>query len=153
MENNTVITNNTDQEDENLNFSENTKKYLLETGNWTLFFAILGFIFIGLMILAALFAGTLFSTFSTQEHPLPSFVGILIGIVYVFIAILYFFPIYYLYTFATQIKKALVQKDNFLLESAFKNLKSHYKFIGILTIVVLAFYLLFGLGALLITAF
>ena len=48
-----------------------------------------------------------------------------------------------------QLKAALLSKNNSTLDAAFENLKSHYKYIGILMIIVLGIYVFFGVGMLL----
>ena len=54
--------------------------------------------------------------------------------------ILYYFPISYLYQFSENTKKAIENNDNNTIRDAFEFLKSHYKFMGILTIILLSFY-------------
>ena len=66
----------------------------------------------------------------------------ILGFIYVIIALIYFFPISYLFKFAKKMKNALKSSDNTELTSAFSNLKSHYKFIGIFTIIILSLYVL-----------
>jgi len=75
------------------------------------------------------------------------------GLMYVLIGLLYFFPVYYLFKFSSKVRTALMTKNTQELETAFENLKSHYKFIGILMIITLSIYVLFGGGALLAGAF
>ncbi len=152
MENNEKIMDNSLRNNIPLSLSNNATNYLSETGKWGKFLAILGFCFIGLVVIIGLFAGTLLSFLNTGNNPLP-FPGFIFGIIYILMGALYFFPIYYLFIFSTNIKRALIQKNSLKLDIAFKNLKSHYKFIGILTIVMFSFYLLFGIGALFINLF
>lgn len=128
-----------------LSISSKASNYLRETGKWSQFLAVLGFVFIGLIVLLAFFAGAIFSALD-HENTLP-FPGFLIGIIYLLIGGLYFFPILYLYRFSTKIKTALIQKENEILENALENLKSHYKFIGIMTIIMLSLYLFIGVIA------
>ena len=78
--------------------------------------------------------------------PFPSFFGFF----YILVALIYFFPVLYLFKFGSNLKSALARRDSKSLETAFENLKSHYKFIGIMAIIVLSFYalaILFGLMA------
>ncbi len=73
--------------------------------------------------------------------------GAFLTVLYLAMAVLYFFPIYYLFQFSSKIKAALQTQSSELLEQAFSNLKSHYKFMGILLIIVLGLYaiaLIFG---------
>ena len=123
--------------------------YLNETGKWGKFLAIVGFCVIGLIVMMGLFAGTIFSSMG-EALPFP---GFLMGLIYVGIGLLYFFPVYYLFKFSNQVRTALISKNSQQLDSAFENLKSHYKFIGILMIITLSMYVLFGGGALLAGAF
>ena len=123
--------------------------YLSETGKWGKFLAIIGFCVIGLIVLMGLFAGTLFSS---MDAALP-FPGFVMGLLYVLIGLLYFFPVYYLFKFSSKVRSALMTKNTQELDAAFENLKSHYKFIGILMIITLSIYVLFGGGALLAGAF
>ncbi|MFN4074784.1 MAG: DUF5362 family protein [Cloacibacterium sp.] len=61
-------------------------------------------------------------------------------LLYLAFAVLYYFPISYLYQFSENTKKAIENNDNNAIRDAFEFLKSHYKFMGILTIILLAFY-------------
>jgi hypothetical protein len=123
--------------------------YLNETGKWGKFIAVVGFCFVGLMVVGGLFAATIFSTMGSANPAMP-FPGFLVGGIYAVLGALYFFPFYYLFKFATELKTALVSTNNQLLDSAFENLKSHYKYIGILMIIMLCSYVLVGAGALLV---
>ena len=61
---------------------------------------------------------------------------------YLVIALVYFFPIYYLFQFSSKMKKAFKENDNDLINSSFEHLKSHYKFIGIVSLVFVVLYVL-----------
>ena len=121
------------------------KSYLNETSKWAKFLAILGFIGIGFIVLAALFAGAFLGSdagrmgMRNAEFPLSPAV---ITLLYLLFAVIYFFPVYYLYNFAVKMKNSLLSGDSALMRESFKNLKSHYKYIGILTIVVISLYIL-----------
>jgi hypothetical protein len=52
----------------------------------------------------------------------------------------YGIPFYYLYQFTTKSKKAIESLDDVLFTSALQNLKSFFKFWGILTLVLVAYY-------------
>ncbi len=128
-----------------LSLNKQSKSFLLETAKWSKFLAIMGFIMIGFLVFFGLFFGTIMTAFS-QINPAAS--GLenapmgFLGLIYVGMALLYFFPIWYLYKFATKMKMALKTDDEAELTEAFSNLKSHYKFVGIFTIIILALYLL-----------
>ncbi len=115
--------------------------FLKETAKWVNFLAIMGFIGIGLIVIIAIFAGAIFSALP-DSNPYAEISGGIITVIYLLIAVLYFFPVLYMYRFADKMKTALRRNDEDALTDAFMHLKSHYKFIGILTIVMLAFYAL-----------
>lgn len=125
---------------ENSSLSINSISFLKETGKWAKFLSIVGFVSMGIMIIAALFASTLPNTIPGLENTLMSSAGLISGL-YVLMAAIYFFPFYYLFQFSNKINKALKQNDNRLLEDSFKNLKSHYKFIGVFTLIFILFYI------------
>jgi hypothetical protein len=128
-----------------LQLNETAIQYLKESAKWSLFLAIMGFIGIGFMLLAAIVMGTMMSSALGAATPIAGMGGMLSG-VYVVMAILYFFPIYYLYKYAADMKTALNSRNNDLLTSALGYLKSHHKFLGISIIVVISLYILMIIG-------
>ncbi len=119
-----------------INFSSQIKQSLSETAKWAKFLAIVGFVMLGLIVLAALFmfiAGA--STFGGA-----SFLGIAFG--YLLMAALYFFPTYYLYLFSRKIKLGFNSSIQSEVDEAFLNLKKLFKFVGILMIIMLSIYAL-----------
>lgn len=135
-----------------LQISTQAKSFLRETAKWANFLSILGFIGIGFIVLAIiafLSLGTN-SIFGNSIDPgLDTFEGFLVAIIYILVGLFYFFPIYYLNRFAANMKNALNRNDNQRLTEAFGYLKSHYKFIGIFTIIILGIYILIFLFAML----
>ena len=134
-----------------LQIDASSQMYLRETAKWAKFLAILGFVICGLLVLGGIFAGTLMSTMSSQfPSPMPSGIGVMATFFYILFAVIVFFPYLFLFRFANQMLAALRSNDQPSLNSSFRNLKSHYKFVGILTIIILSFYLIFfiflGLG-------
>lgn len=140
MENNDEIIDSGINTDENLAFSGFAKQYLLETAKWAKFLSIMGFIFIGFIVIIALFAGSIVAAASQQSQLPFGMAEGAITVVYLLIALFYFFPVYYLFLFANNAKKAILSNNNSLIELSLEKLKSHYKFLGITTIVVMAFY-------------
>lgn len=130
MENQT----NTEIAKESIEIEKEGLMHLFETRKWTMFLSVLGFIFIGLMMIAALVVLTLSS--KGFGFGIAFFIMMLIFIV------IYFFPIYYLFKFSELSKIALSTKDNSQLTNALMYLKKHYQYMGILTIIGLSFYLL-----------
>lgn len=117
-----------------------------EIRKWSKFFSILGFIFIGLIIIVGLFFGSFFSILSGGIYPLP-FPGFLMTFMYLALAVIYFFPVLYLFRFSNLAGKAIKTNDSEKIGKAFTNLRSHYRFIGIFTIIILGVYLIVAIIA------
>ncbi|MBO9201834.1 MULTISPECIES: DUF5362 family protein [Niastella] len=133
-----------------LQVDQQSINYLGETARWAKFLSIVGFVLCGIMIIFALFFGSIMATFSKigSNSGNEAFSSTMLAgssafsLVYVVIALLYFFPCLYLFNFSSKMQTALRNNDQSTLNAAFGNLKSCFKFVGILTIVVLSFYLL-----------
>jgi uncharacterized membrane protein YjgN (DUF898 family) len=144
-----------ESEEIELHLDDSAKGFLREVGKWAYFLSILGFIMVGFFVVFALFAGMIFSSIGQmmpmrQAGMFGSSFGMIIPFFYLLIAALYFFPIYYLNKFASNLKLALKNNDSATLASSFEYLKSHYKFIAIMAIVILSFYALFIIGAIVV---
>jgi hypothetical protein len=68
--------------------------------------------------------------------------GALITAFYLAFAVLQFFPCLFLYQFSVRLKAALSNNDQVQLSQSLKSQKSLFKYIGVLTIIVLSFYAL-----------
>ena len=127
-----------------LHVDHNGSAYLKETARWAKFMAILGFVFCALYVLIALFAGSFIARLSTMGGAgMGTGAGMIgggfISVVYILIALLYFFPCLYLYNFAAKMQTALQNNDQDQLNLSLRNLKSCYRFMGILMIIALGF--------------
>ena len=123
--------------------------FLRETAKWARFLSIIGFIAMFFLLLAGLFfmaAGSAMGSETAGMGAMAAFPGSILGIIYIVMAILYFFPFYYLYKFASKTKSAFAGNDTVQLTEGFENLKSHYKFMGILTIVMIVLYIVAIIG-------
>lgn len=132
-------------EETKMYLTENSKSFLKETAKWAYFLSIMGFILIALLVLLALLMGTLFAKLvdlGGGVAALGARSGGLIMTIYLLFAVIYFFPVYYLYQFASKIKAAFTTDNNEQLNTSFEYLKSHYKFLGIFTLVVTIIYAL-----------
>ena len=113
--------------------------YLKDAARWAKFLAILGFVFIGLFVLMALFAGSLigsmYSSAGIGTSGGAAFGGAAVTIVYILVALLYFFPCLYTFNFAKKMQVALRSNDQNMLNQSFRNLKSCYRFLGILMVI------------------
>ncbi len=128
---------------EQLTLTSASKNFLRETAKWTFFLSVLGFIMIGLILIFAAFASKFVDIMQmSYPQPLPKGIGVSLTITYLILAIIYFFPVYYLLQFSNKMKKALSTKNDEILAKAFESLKSHYKFIGVFIIITLSLYIL-----------
>jgi amino acid transporter len=144
-----------DQQNQNLfelQLDQPSTAYLGEAAKWAKFLAIMGFIFCGLMIIIALFAGSIMgAAMSAAGGGMSSMFGSgLLTAVYIIFAAVYFFPCLFLFRFASQMQEAVRNHEQNKLQGSFKNLKSCFRFLGILTIIVLCFYVLGIIGGLLV---
>ena len=122
-----------------------TSNHLSEAAKWAKFLAIIGFIVCGIMALMGLFAGTFMGTFlsSGSGVDMPgagAAAGIAATVFLLLFVLLYFFPCLYLFRFATRMQRALRTNDQQQLVSSFANLKSTFKYLGIVTIIFIAIY-------------
>ena len=135
------------------------KSHLSETAKWGKFLAIVGFVVCGFIILGGIFFITIFgnleknySSYSSNSTSLIAALGPGILVFYLIIAVLYFFPCLFLLRFSNKIKVALAADNQPELTSAFQNLKVLFRYVGVITIIFISFYLLAllfgGLGAL-----
>ena len=125
---------------------------LKESAKWSMFLAIIGFIGIGFMILAAIFMGSVMSIMpqTNQGFGGANTFGAMKGflsVIYIIMALVYFFPVMYLYKYASGMKAALNNYNSESVSEALVQLKSHHKFLGITMIVVISLYFLIIIGA------
>ena len=122
------------------------KSHLSETARWGKFLAIIGFICCALIVMLGIYfvtaAGTIERTYRINEGPSLSSLGPALAVMYILIAILYFFPCLFLLRFSNKMKMALAAENQADLTVSFQNLKVLFRYVGILTIIVLAIYLL-----------
>ncbi len=134
-----------------LTIDPETQAYLKETAKWAKFLAIVGFIMAGFMVIMGLFMGTMMSTLgSGMGGDVPGFPMWIMSAIYILFAILYIMPMLYMYRFATKMQTALLHENQTVLTSSFENLKSLFKFAGIMTIIMLALYAVMILGSMLV---
>jgi hypothetical protein len=119
-----------------------TLNYFNTTQKWTHFLSIVGFAFCGLLALFALFFSTIISVLTefTSSSPIPIGATGFISVFYLLIAVICFILYLYLCRFSVRLKSALNNSDSILLEAGLNHFKSYWQLTGILTIVVLGFY-------------
>lgn len=127
-----------------LELTSEGKNYLQETSKWAKFIAIVYFVFIGLLALMMLFAGS-FMTMMGAEMPGANgaAMGMAMFFYFLFIGAFIFFPALYLYKFSNHTKRALASESTAEFTEGLKNMKSYWKFMGI---IMLVFIVLYGLA-------
>ena len=115
-----------------LNITESMFLSLKQTKPWTMLMSIIGFIYVGFMIIFGLGGSFLFSRFGAPR-PFPS--SIIFTVMYLIMGILYFFPCLFLFKFSSSIGRLLEGGGAAEMEEALVNQKSFWKFIGILAII------------------
>ena len=113
-------------------------EHLRATKPWVRFISVIMFISVGLM-----FLGGLFMMFTPS---LPGMRGVgfgpVIGIIYFLIGGLYLFPAYFLHQYASSIQDLLQGGGDSAMENALGSQKSFWRFVGILTLVIICIYAL-----------
>jgi|SaaInl0LU_22_DNA_1037365.scaffolds.fasta_scaffold00138_8 ATP/ADP translocase len=127
-------------------FDQDINSYLRETAKWAKLLGILGYVGIGFLVLFSFFVKGIFEMLpETNMQQIPTSA---LSIVYFVLAGIYFFPVNYLYQFGKNMRRSLETEDQELFKGALKNLKSHYKFIGMFALVIVSLY-----GVLFLSAF
>lgn len=117
-----------------LQITDEVKTYWVQSAKWAMFFAVLLFTIFGLISLAMLFI-------ILSSSGIGGFIG-LAFILALYAAIL-FFPGLYYYRFSTQLRGALRNEDGVQLDEAFLNLRRFYVYCGILTVILIALFVVF----------
>ncbi|MGZ5254423.1 MAG: DUF5362 family protein [Flavitalea sp.] len=132
--------------------------YLAEAAKWGKFLSIVGFILCALMALGGIFAGSMMgSVMSSASEGMGSAIGGgVFTVIYFLMALLWFMPCLYLYRFSTKAQSAIRANEQSELVDSMKNLKSCFRFMGIMMIILLAFYALIfmiAIGTAMVTSF
>jgi len=99
------------------------------TSRWAMFFAVLGFLYLGLVALSLLSIATLGGTEAAVMIFMVLFIGALV-----------FIPTWFMFQFSQNIIKGVSGNDMHATETGFSFLKRFYQYIGILTLVILGLY-------------
>lgn len=118
------------------------KNHLSETARRGRFPAICGFVVCGLFFLRGTVSGFFFNRFSPEtayevsgSYATGYTTGMMLALA-LLVGVLYFFPCLFLFRLSAKMKKALAANDQVGLAGAFQNLKSLFKFVGTLTLIV-----------------
>ncbi len=139
-----------------LQIDQQSISYLAEGAKWARFIAIIGFVFCGLMVLAAFSVGAIMSMMSNTMGDVNGMSAMGTGFFtffYLVFAAIGVIPCLYLYRFGSRMQEAIRENQQEVLNTSFNNLKRYFKFIGILCIVVLAMYAVAIIGAIIFSVF
>jgi hypothetical protein len=131
-----------------------TGAHMLTAATWARFIGITGMVLCGLIVLFGLFAGSLFSMLPFMNRDLPAGIstgiGVMMAFIYIGAAALYFFPCLFLLRYANAARAALATGSQERLTYSIQNLKKMFRFVGVLTIIVVSIYLFVFLIAMLV---
>lgn len=131
------IMNTSNEMETKLSITSEGSAYLISTAKWATFLSVIAFIGSGIMIFVAIIMMFMPAISAFAHFPMS-----LLSIIYLLLAVLYFFPAYYLYTFAGKVKLALYNNIQEDLDESLRNLKRTFKFLGIMTIVLISAYII-----------
>ena len=118
-----------------LKLTDNSLIFMTEIVKWAKFLAICSFVGLGMMVLAGV--AMIILQFERQANGLST---VIMGLFYILMAVIYFFPAVYLYRFATASADAIEKLNEDTLEEGLENLKSLFRFTGILMIIMFSLY-------------
>jgi hypothetical protein len=125
----------------NIEVDEVAKATLLETARWTKFLAVIGIVVLSLLLLAGISAGAIMSSVDSSYSSMFTAMGTAGMITYCLVVIaIQFYPIYAMMKFSTMVKRALNTADKVQFNEALGYLKGIFKYIGIVTIIVISLY-------------
>jgi hypothetical protein len=126
-------------ENRKIEIDHETLNHLNTARKWSMFIAVLGLIFLGLIIIIGAIAGTFFTAFSTDGtvRGLPE--SLLLALTLA-MAVAYLLPVVLLFRFSKYTGIAVKSLKTEDLRKGIKSLKSFFLYIGILIILMLAFY-------------
>lgn len=146
-------------EEQNFTLNSRSLKFLEEGAKWAKFLSIVGFVAIAFLVVLAAVMFLVLPQLNSSEladlqgmEDLPNgsafgaVLGPVLGFLYLIIAVIYFIPVWFLFQFSNKSIQAIKEKNEIYLENAFNQLRKHYKFIGILTIIALALYAIIFIG-------
>jgi hypothetical protein len=141
-----------------LQIDQEAMSYLGTTARWGKFLSIVGFVNCGIMVIVALLFGKSFAMlapFAGGGNLLGdtiSRLGAFVTTIFIVAAVIWFFPNLFLLRFSVKMQSALRDTDQLQLNASLGSLKSCFKYIGILTIVILSFYTLLFIAGIIATA-
>jgi hypothetical protein len=137
------------------------RQYLTQTGPWIRFFSILLFVLSGLMFLAGvgMILLGIVSIYATGGFIGAGFrrsgaVAVILGPIYVLMSLLFYVaPAIFLFRYASAIKTLQLNGTALVLEDALRHQKAFWRYLGIVTVIMLIVAVLVGVAVGFLTAF
>ncbi len=116
-----------------MELNQEAKEFLNEAAKWATILSIIGFITIGLMVIMSFSIGSILANMPNSNLGVSTQ---MLSMFYLILAGVFFIPVYLLFQFGVKTKMAIANNDTDMLTFGLKKLKSHYKFIGIVMIII-----------------
>ncbi|RYD54774.1 MAG: hypothetical protein EOP56_18155 [Sphingobacteriales bacterium] len=130
-----------DQEIFSFGIDEVGKAHLLETARWSKFLAILFIIVSAIMVLFGVFAAFMIGNLGGDGNELIAGLGgVGFAIFYFLFLGIYMYPVWALYKFSKLTRLAVNTSNQQVFNDALRYQRNMYKYIGILTIIVISLY-------------
>jgi len=129
------------------------QNYLHGAGKWASFLGIIGFIGSAFTLVAALFVGNIAEIIAKLKPTSPTYpnaMGGIVSLIYVLVAIFYFFLSLSLFRFGNNVKTGLSFADPVSISKAFRKLRSFFKLWGIATIIIIVLFIIILIAAVVI---
>jgi len=127
-----------------LEVDDSSKSNFLEMARWTKFLAIMGFIVMGIVVLAGIGMAAMvrsgLTAFGSYSAVLAALGPMGVVLLYLLIAAIYIYPIYALLKYSTGIKYAMNNNDKTRFNEAIRYLRNMFKYLGILMVIILCIY-------------
>ena len=132
--------------------TEEMRSYIYDITKWAKFLSIVGFVFAVLLVLVSFSIPSLIASnpaIAKQFGPLGQGGSVILTVIYLLLGLFYFYPSLLLLRISNKGKQGVLYGDQESLNTAVQNVKSLFKFWGIITIVVIVSYflLIFLVGA------
>jgi hypothetical protein len=133
--------------DGSIGVTSEMKRNWMATSKWAMFFAILGFIYIGLSLLMIGSMGNVIQMMMIMagDNPILAAMAPMMSYITVITAIMLvvmFFVNFFHFRFATQIQHAINFTDQSSFDKSWLNLRNYFRTYGIATIAVMVFYVI-----------
>ena len=136
-------------ENSDVKLNESAKDSLKEIARWTYYLSIIGYIAIALLFSAGLYGLKIsysIRQMGSEMYRIGGNLGILMAFLKIVMALIYVYPVYYLNKFSLEMKEAINENDSDMLAISFEYLQKHYKYIGVMTLVISLIYFLLFIG-------